>query len=237
MLEAALDAARQIFTPPFRTVLFKILAITIGLLILVWIGLEKLAASQIVLPYPWLSTALSVLTGIGLFIGLAFIVAPTSSLVAGLYLDELAEEVEKEIDPTGPRGKILPTGQALWLALKFAGVSLVVNLMALVLLLVPGVNAIAFIVANAYLLGREYFELAALRYRPLEEVRRLRKQHALRLFLTGFFIAAFLAVPLLNLLTPLFGTAFMVRIHKDLMRREGQGALRSREIMGSTKKH
>jgi CysZ protein len=30
------------------------------------------------------------------------------------------------------------------------------------------------------------------------------------------FIAAFLAVPILNLLTPLFGTAFMVRLHRRI---------------------
>eukprot|EP01037_Dinobryon_pediforme_P043661 gene43661-54857_t len=99
------------------------------------------------------------------------------------------------------------------LAAGFALVSIGVNIVALVLLLVPGVNVVAFICANAYLSGREYFELAALRYAPLEEVRALRRQHALYLFVCGMPIAAFLAVPLLNLLTPLFATSLMVRVH------------------------
>ena len=88
------------------------------------------------------------------------------------------------------------------------------NLGALMLLLVPGVNAIAFIAANAYLMGREFFELAAMRYRPMPEVQALRRAHAPYLFFAGLPIALFLSVPLLNLLTPLFGVAYMARVHK-----------------------
>jgi uncharacterized protein involved in cysteine biosynthesis len=35
-------------------------------------------------------------------------------------------------------------------------------------------------------------------------------------------IAAFMSVPLLNLLTPLFGTAFMVRVHLNIKQKEVQ---------------
>ena len=86
----------------------------------------------------------------------------------------------------------------------------------LIVFLLPGFNALVFFVANAYLFGREYFELAALRFRPLEEVRELRRRHAATLFLAGLFVAAFVAVPIVNLLTPLFGVAFMVRLHRQL---------------------
>src|SRR5437588_4078019 len=159
---------------------------------------------------------LSIVTGVGLFIGLAFLLAPTSSLVAGFFLDELASIVEGDIYPSDRIGRALPAGYAVWLAIRFALLSALVNLIALVLLLVPGVNAIAFFVANAYLLSREFFELAALRYRPLEEVRALRRRHPLRIFIAGLLIAALLAIPILNLLTPLFGTAFMVRLHERI---------------------
>jgi CysZ protein len=216
MLDDALAAFRQIFTPPFRAVLFKMLGLTVLVLALVWLGLDRLVVHFIAVPYPWLATVLSIATGIGLFVGLAFLLAPTSSLVAGLFLDELAEIVEREIYPPDQTGRPLPAGYAVWLAAKFALVSALVNFIALMLLLVPGVNAIAFFAANAYLLSREFFELAALRYRPLDEVRALRRRYPLRLFIAGLLIAAFLAVPILNLLTPLFGTAFMVRLHRRI---------------------
>ena len=220
ILRAAYDALNQMFTPPFRATLWKVLALTLALLALLWVGLDKVLVGYLLdpawFPYPWITTALSVALGVGLVIGLAFIVAPVSMLVAGFFLDDLADLAERDALPEGARGRALPTGQAAWLATKFASVSLVVNLFALILFLLPGINALVFFVANAYLFGREYFELAALRFRPLEEVRELRRRHAVTLFLAGLFIAAFVAVPIINLLTPLFGVAFMVRVHQIL---------------------
>lgn len=218
MFEAALAAARQILTPPFRTVLWKTLALTLALLALVWIVLHKLIVSGIALPYPWAATALSLIGGVGLFIGLAFLVAPVSFIVAGYFFDELAEEVELELAPGEAPGRALSLRDSAWLSVKFSAVSLGVNLAALLLLLVPGINAAAFFGANAYLFGRGYFELAASRYLPLGEVRRLRKNNALRLFSAGLVMAAILAVPGFNLIMPLFGTAFMVRIARNIIR-------------------
>jgi CysZ protein len=218
MFDTALAAASQILTPPFRTVLWKTLALTLALLAVVWIALHKLLVAGVALPYPWAATALSFIGGVSLFVGLAFLVAPVSFIVAGFFFDELAEEVERELAPGEAPGRALPLLDAAWLSVKFSAVALGVNLVALLLLLVPGVNAAAFFGANAYMFGRGYFELAASRYLPLGEVRRLREKNALRLFGAGLVMAALLAVPGLNLLTPLFGTAFMVRIARNIMR-------------------
>jgi CysZ protein len=170
----------------------------------------------VVLPYIWLATTVSVLTGVGLAVGSVFLVAPVSALVAGFFIDDLAEHVERDIDPEAPPGRPLPVLQAVMLSVRFALLSLGVTILALLLLLVPGVNAVAFIGANAYLFGRQYFEFVALRHLPLAEAAALRRRHAGRLFAAGLIIAAFVSVPLLNLLTPLFGAAFMVRVFKHL---------------------
>src|ERR1700730_11902229 len=204
MSDAALAAASQVLTPPFRTVLWKTLALTLALLGLAWMAFHNLIVAGIALPYPWAATAVSFIGGVGLFVGLAFLVAPVSFIVAGFFFDELAEEVEHELAPSEAPGRALSPGDAAWLSIKFSVVSLGVNLAALLLLLVPGVNAAAFFGANAYLFGRGYFELAASRYLPLGEVRRLRKKNALRLYGAGLVMAAILAVPVFNLFTPLF---------------------------------
>jgi CysZ protein len=218
MIEAARAAAIQILTPPFRKVLWKTLALTLALLCLIWIALHKLIVTGAALPYPWAAAALSFLSGVGLFVGLAFLVTPVSFIVAGFFFDDLAETVERELAPGAAPGPALVLGDALWLSAKFSLLALAVNFAALLLLLVPGINAAAFFGANAYLSGRGYFELAALRYLPFDEVRRLRKMNGLRLFGAGLVMAAILAVPILNLLTPLFGTAFMVRIASKIMK-------------------
>jgi len=216
MIDDALSSFREMFTPPFRLVLFKVLGLTLAALAALWIGLEHGVAIITEGGAPWLQALVKISAGIGLFIGLAFLIAPVSMLVAGFFLDELADHVEADIYPKGMRGKAAPVTTSLWLAAKFTAVALAVNFVAFCLWLLPGVNAIVFFVANAYLFSREYFELAAMRFWPLPEVRSLRRRYRLQLFLAGLLIALFVATPGLNLLTPLFGIGLMVRMHKRL---------------------
>jgi len=96
-----------------------------------------------------------------------------------------------------------------------------VNLIALFLLLIPGVNLIAFYVGNGYLLGREYFELAAMRHVSAAEAQRIRKANRLTVLTCGLLIAAVASVPILNLVTPLFATGFMVRMWKQIAAKSG----------------
>ena len=107
---------------------------------------------------------------------------------------------------------------AVGMSLRFFFVILAVNLLALFLLLIPGVNLIAFYVGNGYLLGREYFEMVAMRHLPPEAARSLRKANRVTVLLCGFVIAGLASVPILNLTTPLFATAFMVHMFKQLRR-------------------
>lgn len=216
MIQDAVDAFAQIFTPPFRAVLIKSLALTLAILIIAWFGLDRLLVSFVGFGPSWLSTILAILAGLGLFVGLAFLVAPITSLTAGFFLDEIALVVEREINPSGPLGQPVPFRAAALYALRFAGLSILVNLLALALLLAPGVNVFAFLAANGYLLGREYFELAAMRYRSFEEARAMRRHFGVQVFAAGLITAGFVAVPVLNLCTPLFATAFMTRLHKRL---------------------
>jgi CysZ protein len=216
MLRAATLALRQILSAPLRRVLFKSLALTLGLLALVWWLLAWLAASQVTLPYPWLDTAFSILSGIGLVIGLGFLIAPVTALFAGIFLDDVAEIVERMHYPEAGPGRAVPLGRSSVLSMKFLGLVLLVNAVALPLVLILGFGLVIFLLANAYLLGREYFQLAALRFHDEQTVRRLRLCHGGRLFGAGLIIAGFLAVPFLNLLTPLFATAFMVHVHQRI---------------------
>ena len=211
MIADAFAAFEDMFSPASRAALWKSVGATLALLALLWAALDVFIVGHIVIAAPWLATLLSILTGVGLFVALAFLVGPVSSLVAGFFLDDLCEAAERGMGL--PPGRPCPVGEALWLGIRFALAALVVNGIALLLLLAPGLNLIAFFGANAYLAGRAYFEFAALRYRPLGQALALRRAHSAYLFGCGLVIAAFMAAPLLNLLTPLFATAFMARVH------------------------
>lgn len=215
MLSAARLALSEIFSPPFRSVLWKSLGLTIAVLIGIWFGLQALLAWVIEIEsYPWLETAIGIVAGLGLFIGLAYLIAPAAALLSGLFTDEVSGLVERTHYPADPPGQDLSIAAALTDTIVFTGVVIVVNLIALALLLVPGVNLIAFLIGNGYLLGREYFEAAARRYMDREAARALRRANGGTVFAGGLLIALFLAVPLLNLFTPLFASAFMMHVYK-----------------------
>ena len=217
----ALAALTEIFTPPFRLAALKILGLTLALLVLAGAALHHWLTGIAMPANAWLATTLSIVEGLGLAVASIFLVAPASALVTGFFVDDLAASVERDLDPVATPGTPLPVAQAVWLSVRFALLSLGVMVIALALLLVPGVNAIAFLLANAYLSGRQYFEFASLRFRSLEATAALRHDHAGTIFLAGFCIALFLSVPVLNLLTPLFGTALMVRVHRRIAARRG----------------
>ncbi|EEX89824.1 conserved hypothetical protein [Brucella ceti M644/93/1] len=135
------------------------------------------------------------------------------------FLDDVAEIVEREDYPADPPGTPLPLGRSVIASLKFLGVVILGNGVALILLFVPGINLIAFFVINAYLLSREFFEFAAMRYRSEAEAKALRSQYGVTVFLAGLVIAGFMAIPIVNLLTPLFAATMMVHLHKAISKR------------------
>ena len=206
----------------------KTLGLTLLALVALWFGLTSLVEW---LALPWLQTLLpgmpswagwlgGIVAAIALAFGMALLIAPVTAVIAGLFLDDVAEVVERTDYPGDPAGRAMPVLRSLVLAIKFFGVVILGYVVALMLLLVPGINIAAFFIVNGYLLGREFFEFAAMRFRGEEEARALRWQYAGTVFLSGLVVAAFLAVPLLNLLTPLFAAAMMVHLHKAISARE-----------------
>jgi CysZ protein len=195
MIEDAVLAFTQAFSPPLRRILLKAVALAFLLLLVLGVLLQIALARMVSLPQPF-EMALAIATSLGMVAAAIYLMGPITALTAALFLDEIAAEVERTSFPADPAGRPLPIAQSVLLSVKFFGVALAVNFVAL--------------------LWREYFELAGMRFRPLAEARALRRENALRVFLGGLVIAALLLVPVLNLITPVFATAFMVRMHKRL---------------------
>ncbi|MEJ1156968.1 sulfate transporter family protein [Prosthecomicrobium sp. N25] len=227
LIPAAARAFSEAFSPPFRTVLLKSIGITLLVLAILWAaGTRALAAlaawfaAAYPVDTPWyydaFTTAAGILSGLLLFVGLSLLIAPVTSLVAGFFLDEIADTVERTRYPQDPPGRPMPLWPSIAGTLSFTLAVVAVNVLALVLLLVPGVNLVAFFVGNGYLLGREYFQMAASRLMPPDAARALREENGFTVFLGGVVIAGVLSVPVLNFVTPLFATAFMVHVAKAL---------------------
>ena len=104
MLSAAGQAFNDLFTPPFRAVLIKCVAFTIGLFVLLIVGIEWTFSYFVQWP-GWIETSIQWLGGLALVVGSIFLIPPVTSLIAGLYLDDIAAVVEREHYPADPPGK------------------------------------------------------------------------------------------------------------------------------------
>jgi uncharacterized protein involved in cysteine biosynthesis len=167
-------------------------------------------------PLNVLAWIVSIAAGLGVVFGAVLLMPAITSLVASVFVDEVAEHVEREHYPAERPGVPLPFGLAMTEGVKTSLLTILVYLIALPFVFIAGAGFLAFFLATAWLLGREYFELAAMRFRPPEEAKAMRKENAAAVFTAGLIIAAFVSIPVVNLATPLFGMAFMVHMHKRL---------------------
>ena len=80
------------------------------------------------------------------------------------------------------------------------------------------IGAVILVLANAYLISREYFVLAATRHMPMAEAREFRRVNSPKVLLAGFIPALMALVPFVNLLVPLFSTSYFVHLFKSVRR-------------------
>jgi len=233
MIDAAVKALSQMFSPPFRSVLFKSAALALAVIAVIAIALYRLVVWLATAGAGWSETMLgtgahtaisvaawllSIAAGLGIIVGSIFLMPAVTALVGSLFVDEIALEVERTHYPGDPVGTALPLTRAAIEGIKTALLAVLVYLLALPFLLLAGFGAVIFFLAAAYLLGREYFELVAMRHMPVLEAKALRKNRQGKVFVAGLFIAAFVSIPIVNLATPLFGMAFMVHVYKRFAR-------------------
>ena len=231
MIDAAIKAFSQMFAPALRRVLLKAIGLSLVLITLIGILMQRLLAAWAETGANWaeqatgvaphavwsaLAWVLSIMAGLGIITGALFLMPAVTAFVGSFFVDEIADVVEREHYPAEPPGRALPFFRALIEGLQFAALALLVYLCALPFILFAGLGVIILFLANAYLLGREYFELAAMRFRPPHEAKAMRKTNAIYVFLAGMFVAMFVSIPIVNLATPIFAMAFMVHIHKKL---------------------
>ncbi len=231
MIDAAINALSQMFTQPLRRVLLKAVGLALLLIVIIGIVLNRVFAALAASGATWaeqtsgmaphaawtaLAWVLSIMAGLGIITGALFLMPAVTAFVGSFFVDEIAEAVEREHYPAEPTGRALPFLRALFEGLKFASLALVVYLCALPFVLFAGLGVIILFLANSYLLGREYFELAAMRFRPPAEAKAMRKSNASYVFLAGMVIAVFVSIPVINLATPIFAMAYMVHIHKRM---------------------
>lgn len=231
MLDAAAKALSQILSPPMRSILWRSIGLALVLITVLAIGLQRLLSWFATYGEGWaesmlgptfhtpinlLAWVISIAAGLGVVLGGIFLMPAITSLIAGFFVDDVGDLVEREYYPAEEPGAALPLGISMIEGIKIALLTVLVYLIALPFVLVAGAGFLVFFIATAWLLGKQYFELAAMRFRPPAEAKSMRRDNAATIFAAGAIIAAFVSIPIVNLATPLFGMALMVHMHKRL---------------------
>ena len=167
MLDAAFKALAQMFSRPFRNVLWKSIGLAVILIIIVGIGLNRVLvwlagvvqgwAEQTIglttnMPVTLLAWILSFATTLGIVVGSVLLMPAVTALVASLFVDQIAEEVERSHYPNEPVGHELPLLRAIFQGLKTALLAIGVYLLALPFMLLAGFGAVIFFLCTAFLL-------------------------------------------------------------------------------------
>lgn len=215
LLSAFAKALAQLDDPQLRRVLWRGLAAAALVYAMLFAGCWWLLAATELSSVAWLEWLADALGGLGVVVLSLLLFPAVVTAIIGLFLEDVARAVERRHYPGLPPARQPPLMETLAGTARFALVAALVNLLALPLYFVPGV----FFVVNGYLLGREYFELAAGRRLAAGEVRGLRRAYGGRLWLAGAGITLLLSLPVINLAAPIVATAAMVHVFEALRHR------------------
>jgi uncharacterized protein involved in cysteine biosynthesis len=216
MLKALSRAVSQLFDSATFGVLAVCVAGAAAVSVALAAGTDMLVTRLTLFRVHWLDWLAHLAVGIGTALLAVALFGAVAAMIAGLFVDRVARAVERRWYPGLPPARGSGIGEQLAVGLSYLITALVLNLLALPLYLIWGADVPIFLGLNGYLLGREYFELVALRRVDRRTARLLWRAHRVKLILCGAIIAAFSFVPFANLLTPVLATAFMLHIFQDL---------------------
>ncbi len=171
----------------------------------------------------WVEPVLDLLGGLVTLVLIIVLFPAVVGMVAGLLLERVCAAVEAEHYPQLPPPRPQSIFEVIVITLRFMAVLIVLNLLALPLYLVPVINVVLFYGLNGYLLGREFFEMVALRRLTPGEMRAARQRYRVRVLIAGVGFAFLSTIPLLNLVLPIIAAAAMLHIFEALPKRGRQG--------------
>lgn len=218
-------ALGQVGDPRFRRVLFRGIGLTFALLIATYAGflmlLNAIGAAE------WVQELLGNISWVGdlftwtsffLMVFLSvFLMVPVASAITSMFLEEVAEAVEERHYPQVPKVPAVPFSEGLKDTVNFLGVLIFANILAIILYVIFSPLALfIFWGMNGFLLGREYFTLAAMRHLGRDGAKKLRKKHGGTIWLAGTLMAMPLSIPLINLMVPILGAATFTHLFHRL---------------------
>ena len=210
MLVGFIRALGQLTDSRLTRILVRVIVLSMLVFVALGVGLAFLLEWDVLTETPGVKQAMAWLGGIAVIVATFFLFPVVVSVMLGFYLEAIAAVVEARHYPGLPAAKGLGLITGTWASLRFLLKALIVNLLVLFALLIPALYPFVWLVANGYLLGREYFELVALRRLSLGEARGLRRSHRFSTMFGGLLGTLMFLIPVVNLLAPVILTMAMV---------------------------
>lgn len=171
---------------------------------------------------PWMDTAADWGGGLLAIIIATLLFPGILSAIIGLFLEDVAAAVERRHYPDLPPADPARWHEATLAAVRLAALTIALNIallpIYLLFIFIPPLSFALYYAVNGRLLGREYFEIIALRRMNITAATALRQRHKGAVWQTGAATAGLLTVPILNLFAPVIGTAAMVHVIQKLTR-------------------
>lgn len=162
--------------------------------------------------------------GLSLLVVSAILFPGVATIIVGFFLEEVVAAVEAKHYPNEPKARAQPVGEVVASTAKFAlavvGLNLLCLPLYLILMFVPPFNLVLYYLLNGYLVSREYFELVALRRMDPTAARAMRQRSRGKVLMAGILLTFLLTIPIINFLTPVIATAFMVHVFHGLPGRQ-----------------
>ena len=220
-----LRSIAQFDDPSFRRLLWRGLGLTIVLLaaagLLVIYGVNHLLSSTLVAgvigDQSWLGSLFNI-GGVLLTIALSiWVMVPVASATIALFLDEVAQAVEARHYPHLPKQAAAKLQDQFLVSIRFLGLLILANIGALILsMILPFLAPVVFWATNGYLMGREYFQMAAMRRVPRRQAQELLRRHQGAIWCAGILMAIPLTIPLVGLFIPILGAATFTHLFERL---------------------
>lgn len=225
ILSSFFSALGQMGDPRFRRVLLIGVVLTFALLVAAYAGflwlMQSLAEDGAEIPLigevTWLMDLLTWSSLLLMIFLSVFLMVPVASAITSMFLDDVARAVEDRHYPHLPDAGRVSFNDALTDTLSFLAVIILANLFALILyaFLAP-LALFIFWGMNGFLLGREYYTLAAMRRVGRARAKELRQKHFVTIWAAGILMALPLSVPLINLVIPILGAATFTHLYHKL---------------------
>ncbi len=142
-----------------------------------------------------------------------FLFPLTFPIISSLFAEKIFVHMESKHYHISINPRINSFAARMIESIKFVVKALFLNLLALPLYLIPIIGIVLYYYINAYLFGKEYFDMTAHRYSEIKTAKQDYKTNRFSILSTGLLICLMSTFPIINLFAPILAIIIMAHLY------------------------